>query len=249
MVFKAFITFLAMVVRPTFGTWTVTQHLIVRNITTGILPDYIVESTVYPTASVSPISTSTNVRVEYLVATQNGFGRAVINVTTSYLMLPTEPTNLPILTVPPTTTARPSIKTNYYIPVTVSNPQTCTLTDFTYTDTIGISVPSSLVPRATESDLALLVTTYESTISTNLGGQPVTTSICDVYFKSDAVPVADDDIGVNNGGFLSECDLLGVLDLTLPQLGAIRPQQRRLTITLGQRRQGEQEAGEAKWGA
>jgi hypothetical protein len=129
----------------------------------------------------------------------------VVNVTTSYLMLPTEPTNLPILTVRPTTSASPSIQTNYYIPVTVSNPQTCTLTDFTYTDTVGIMLPSSLVPRATESDLALLVTTYESTIRTNLGGQPVTTSICDVYFKSDAVPVTVDGIGIDPRGLLSEC--------------------------------------------
>lgn len=205
MLLKAFLTYLAMAVRPALASWVVTEYVIVRNITTGILPDYIEESTVYPTASVSPTSTSTYVWTDYFLATQNGYGRAVVNVTTSSLMLPTEPTDLPVLTKAPTTTTRPSIKTNYYIPVTVSNPESCTLTDFTYTDTIGIEVPSLLTSRATMSDLALLVTTYESTISTNLGGQAVTTSICDVYLKSDAVPVIDGDISVDNKDLLSEC--------------------------------------------
>ncbi|CEL03937.1 hypothetical protein ASPCAL05073 [Aspergillus calidoustus] len=204
MLLNTLVTFLAIIARPVLASWAVTHHVIIRNITTGILPDYIVESTVYPTASVFPTSTSIAVWTDYLPATQNGLGRAVINVTTSYLILPTKPTNLPVLTDPPTASATP-IETNYYIPVTVSNPESCTLTDFTYTDTIGIRVPTPLAARATGSDLALLVTTYESTISTNLGGQPVTTLVCDVYLKSGAVPVVDGDLEVYGAGLLSEC--------------------------------------------
>ncbi|KAL3484994.1 hypothetical protein BJX62DRAFT_229841 [Aspergillus germanicus] len=248
---NTFVTLLAITVRPAFASWAVTQHVIIRNITTDILPDYIVESTVYPTGSVSPTSTSIAVWTDYLAATQNGLGRAVINVTTSYLILPTEPTNLPVLIDPPTASATPSIETNYYIPVTVSNPKSCTLTDFTYTDTIGIRVPSPLAPRATGSDLALLVTTYESTISTNLGGQPVTTSICDVYLKSGAIPVVDGDLEVYGAGLLSEPrGPVVVSELTLPQLSstAIRHQRpERVTRALRRRRPaGGEEAGAAR---
>ncbi|KAJ5111442.1 hypothetical protein N7532_001977 [Penicillium argentinense] len=203
MFLKTLLPLLTLIFQPAFGAWAVTQYVIVRNITTGLIPDYVESSTVFPTASVSPISTSTTVAHEYLYPTQNGNGVATISVTTSYLMLPTEPADLPVVTESPTPTETHSIKTNYYIPVTVSNPESCTMTDFTYTDTIGISLSSALASGATDTRLALFVTTYESTISTNLGGQPVTTAVCDVYFKSNAFPV--DDFRVEDDHLLSEC--------------------------------------------
>jgi hypothetical protein len=202
MLLKTFIPFLA--IAPAFAAWDVTSYAVIQNITTGWLPDYEQSDAVFPTAplTVSPTSTMTSSGDEYLIATENGNGRAVVEVTTTYLLLPPA-TDLP--TESSIMTEDPSIFTYYYVPVTVSNPESCTKTDFTYTDTIGISLPDSLTAKATDSDLALFVTTYESTISTNLGGQAVTTSICEVYFKSDAVPVGEPDIDVDDAGYLDEC--------------------------------------------
>jgi hypothetical protein len=56
--------------------------------------------------------------------------------------------------------------------------------------------------EATESAQALFITTYVVTLSTNLGGQAVTTNIVDVYLRSDAVqgihPMAE-------ASFLDQC--------------------------------------------
>jgi hypothetical protein len=45
---------------------------------------------------------------------------------------------------------------------------------------------SDAAEQATQSVEALLVTTYVTTLSTNMGGQAVTTTVCDVYLRSDA---------------------------------------------------------------
>jgi hypothetical protein len=154
--------------------------------------------------TVTPISTSTD------YATTHAQGRNLIhgeiNVTTEYLILPNI-TGLPVspfyLFNPPSdsTTASPTVTTHYYVPVTISNPALCTKTTFTYTDSIEVGLHDSLTAQATESSLAKYVTTYVSTISTNLGGQAVTTSRCDVYLNSEAVPSAT----ILNTGYLTEC--------------------------------------------
>ena len=50
--------------------------------------------------------------------------------------------------------------------------------------------------QATESAEALAITTFVATMSTNLGGQAVTTSICEVYLKSDAIMGVDDGLRI-----------------------------------------------------
>lgn len=154
--------------------------------------------------TVTPISTSTAYSTDYAQGRQLDHGR--INVTTEYLILPNV-TGLPVsafyLFAPPSesNTASPTIITHYYVPVNFSNPKSCTKTTFTYTDSIDVVLPDSLTAQATDSSLAAYVTTYVSTISTNLGGQAVTTSRCDVYLNSQAVPEAT----ILNNGYLTEC--------------------------------------------
>jgi len=129
MLLNAFATFLAITVRPAFASWAATHHVIIPNITTSILPDYIMVSTNYPTGSVFPACTSIAISTGYHYLTQNGLGGAMINMTTSYLILLIELINLPILTDWPNASAIQCTKTNYYIPLTVSNPASYTLTN------------------------------------------------------------------------------------------------------------------------
>ncbi|KAK2926321.1 CRAL/TRIO, N-terminal domain, partial [Fusarium oxysporum f. sp. vasinfectum] len=187
--------------------WDTTYYVVVRSITTEIVPDYNQTETVELTAplTVSPVTERTISRTDYFVATENGDGRAVVDVTTIEVRLPTSaalPTSTSGSSAPRT---EPSIETHYYAKAVVSNPSSCTKTKFTYTDSIGVSLPDSLTDQATDSSLVELVTTYVSTISTNLGGQAVTTSRCDVYFNADAVPVGYPDIGIDGESLLSEC--------------------------------------------
>lgn len=154
--------------------------------------------------TVSPVSTSTDYSTDYVQG--KGIASGIINVTTEYFILPNV-TGLPVsafyLFAPPkeSSTASPTITTRYYVPVTLSNPTSCTKTTFTYTDSVGVVLPDSLTAQATDSSLATYVTTYVSTISTNLGGQAVTTSRCDVYLNSEAVPSAT----IGNNGYITEC--------------------------------------------
>ena len=85
-----------------------------------------------------------------------------------------------------------TITTNYYHEMVVSNPTSCTQTSYEYTTRQSVNpyfmtdIPDA-TRQATEEEQALLVTTWVSTKSTNLGGQAVTTSICDVYLKQDMI--------------------------------------------------------------
>ncbi|KAG6979732.1 hypothetical protein Forpi1262_v017065 [Fusarium oxysporum f. sp. raphani] len=187
--------------------WDTTYYVVVRSITTEFVPDYNQTETVQLTAplTVSPETERTTSRTDYFVATENGDGRAVVDVSTIEVRLPTSaalPTSASGSSAPRTES---SIETHYYAKAVVSNPSSCTKTKFTYTDSIGVSLPDSLTDQATDSSLVELVTTYVSTISTNLGGQAVTTSRCDVYFNADAVPVGYPDIGIDGESLLSEC--------------------------------------------
>lgn len=158
------------------------------------------------TLTATPTSTVTSLYTEYIPATTNGLGRAEVNVTVEYLLLPN--TSLPIWTPTPSleiynsptpyVSQEPTITTNYFAPYVVSNPASCTKTEFTYTDSIGVSLPGELTAQATDSTAAMFVTTYVSTISTNLGGQAVTTSRCDVYLSAKAAPAHGDDLGIQD---------------------------------------------------
>lgn len=93
-----------------------------------------------------------------------------------------------------TTNPSPSIDTLFYAPIVVSAPSSCTKTSFLYTtsqavylNNLGQNPTTDLSQQATESAVAIFVTTYVYTLSTNLGGQPVTSTRCDVYLKEGAV--------------------------------------------------------------
>ncbi|KAJ5397065.1 hypothetical protein N7509_005178 [Penicillium cosmopolitanum] len=169
-----------------------------------------VQTTVSPVVTTAPLtveptSTSTTYSTDYITRTDGGNYR--INVTIEYLILPNV-TNLPISAFyvwdPPVPTQNPSVTTNYYLPVTLSNPASCTKTEFTYTDSARILLPKFLKAQATESTIATFVSNYVSTISTNLGGQEVTTSRCDVYMNDKIVPMASIDL-FDYERYLTEC--------------------------------------------
>lgn len=84
-----------------------------------------------------------------------------------------------------------SITTRYWAPVRIANPTSCTKTSFGYTTASTVALPSAWIDgvaqQATQSVEALLVTTYVKTLSTNMGGQAVTTTVCDVYLRTDAI--------------------------------------------------------------
>ncbi|KAL2861180.1 uncharacterized protein BJX67DRAFT_375509 [Aspergillus lucknowensis] len=146
-------------------------------------------------STVTPTSTITSYGRDGVTPVA-GFGYAALNVTTEYLILPNR-TDLPLSTLvaagenpsPSTSVPDPTITTKYYLPLTVSNLASCTLTEYTYTEGVQVGLPSTLQAQATDESLATLVTTYTSTISTNLGGQAVTTAVCDIYLRGDAVPL------------------------------------------------------------
>lgn len=84
-----------------------------------------------------------------------------------------------------------AIITHYCFPVVYSNPESCTKKKFIYTESAWIRLPHTLVEQATDSSMATKVASYVSTISTNLGGQAVTTSRCDVYLNNKAIQSLD----------------------------------------------------------
>lgn len=179
--------------------WTYTDYL-----TTTTLHFLSGESTVtstyymkvYPTDSVRP--TSTNITTA-LISDRGEQGKTTYPITITQLFL--SPTDIscssdlglgcsPSETATPTTT----IDTSYYAPLVVSAPSSCTETSFLYTTPhpvlatgIGSSHDTNLADQATQSSEALFVTTYLYTLSTNLGGQAVTTTRCDVYLNDEAV--------------------------------------------------------------
>ncbi|GAM43804.1 hypothetical protein EIK77_004402 [Talaromyces pinophilus] len=186
-----------------------TQEVLPLFFGNGSTTSYVMVTTTAP-LTVSPTSTYTTYASDYIWG--NGYNgenlnHSPINITIELFVLPNV-TNLPVSSfsdwnsVEETGTASPTIETFYYAPVTLSNPATCTKTSFTYTDSLGVSLPDSLVPQATDSSVAAYVTTYVTTVSTDLGGQAVTTSRCDVYLNSQADPSAEID-GAEY--YLTEC--------------------------------------------
>lgn len=174
-------------------SWEVTYYATLTTSDFDFISVATLTQTVFPTAPVTPISTATYVDQSQELAVYQAPGGVPINVTTKYLILPN--TSLPLWTgqyAPTTSTiAHTNIETNYYAPVTVSNPSTCTKTTFTYTDSISIFVPDNLTPQATDPTVAAFVSSYVVTAGTDLGGQAITTTQCDVYLNSQAAPSID----------------------------------------------------------
>lgn len=198
------------------AAWTATNYLITsQSLQIGQSTTRTITTTVTPTGSVSPISTNTSLTT---YGRTNLFdlvplGSYVVTVTDMYL----GPNASACSTgevfketcFPPTTTAstgKPAITTRYFAPIVISAPGSCTKTSFSYTSSVSVNpevLPSGIGLQATASSEAAFVTTYVSTLSTDLGGQPVTTTYADVYLTSGAVISVTP--GPAEASLLSEC--------------------------------------------
>jgi cytochrome c5 len=151
--------------------------------------------TVIPTGDATPISSNVSTTLVTERA-RGGYGNYyTFEVTVTDLFYADNATGIctPILTdcsssaTRSVTSSSSTITTNYYAPVIISNPASCTRTSFAYTTAKSLSLRPTVtgIPdfdqQAIQDAHALVVTTYVSTLSTNLGGQDVTTSVCDVY--------------------------------------------------------------------
>jgi hypothetical protein len=201
--------------------WTYTEYLTTYPSTDQLFgTTKIITQRVTPTGNVSP--TSTNITT---TSAEVGFAGyiASFNVTVTDLFVGSNALvcaleGFAATCSPVTTTASNSIQTTWWAPVTITNPPTCTDTSFVYTtsskDTLftlgGVlfdtSTLTTLFDQATQTGPggeALFVTTYVSTISVDLGGQPVTTTNCHVYLKSGVLDGLGPDLGERS--YLSQC--------------------------------------------
>lgn len=185
--------------------WTYTRYWV-----TGSTMDQLLTTStdtyanqVYPTGPVSP--TSTNFITTTAPVSLQNFGYYYYPVTITDFYVPstasvcTDESGCPgdphasTLTMNDTSS---SIATRYFAPYTITQPTTCTQTSFLYT-TSTVIYPTDLdgyynfpgidiEAQATQPAEAVLVTTYVVTLSTDLGGQAVTMTDCDVYLKDGA---------------------------------------------------------------
>ncbi|RYP20883.1 hypothetical protein DL765_002533 [Monosporascus sp. GIB2] len=188
----------------TAAAWSRTDHWQTTVRSRGSTSPVTSSISVIPTGAATPISS----KVSTTLVTEGAVGGFpakyyTIEVTVTDLFYADTASGLcaQFASCSPTPTLRTSssITTEYYAPVAISNPVSCTRTSFAYTTAKSIFLPdvSAAIPnfaeQATQSAQALLITTYVSTLSTNLGGQDVTTSICEVYFREGAVTGVDAD--------------------------------------------------------
>jgi len=184
---------------------------------------YTYSTQVYPTTSVSP--TFTNFTT-IIVPVSQAFGYFYYPITVTDFYLPSTALTSTNVTgcsgdlctstsstpsTPTVTNTSSSLSTRYFAPYTITQPTTCTKTSFLYT-TSTVIFPTDveyfwpgidIAAQATQPAEAILVTTYVVTLSTNLGGQAVTTTNCDVYLKDGAaVSLGPDQIAE---GYLSQC--------------------------------------------
>lgn len=173
----------------TVAAWTTTNHW-QTSVATGNPITTTTSIAIYPTGAVSATSTNTSTSL----FTSGGYKLALtvfdlfyepnVAVCTRSRLSPCGPT-------PNLSRTSDSITTTYWAPVLIANPTSCTKTSFAYTTASTVVLPSLWIldaaQQATQSVQALVVTTYISTLSTNLGGQAVTTTVCDVYLRGDAV--------------------------------------------------------------
>ena len=93
---------------------------------------------------------------------------------------------------PPLPTSNSLDQTRYFVPVLITPPASCTMTSFSYTSSVQITpfeLPGSMITEITTGTggEALFITTYVEVISTDLGGQPITATVVEVFLKTDAV--------------------------------------------------------------
>ncbi|KAL6232219.1 hypothetical protein BDW75DRAFT_232992 [Aspergillus navahoensis] len=205
---RSFLAYLLLASAAPSAAWTVTRYATMTSAQPMRGPATSTIGPVKTTAplTVSPVSTTSIVEAETLVAADNL--QPIITVSTEILVLPNR-TDLPVTPLryynqayEPESVS--SIRTNYYFPLVISNLPECTLTEYTYTEAVSVQLPDYLVGEATEANLALYKTTYVSGYSTNLGGQVYTTTWCDVYLNSNAVPNAEESLTLGTE-WLTEC--------------------------------------------
>jgi hypothetical protein len=105
------------------------------------------------------------------------------------------------------------IDTTVFAPVVVTNAASCTQTSYRYTTSssgtlspVMLNSMPGVLDQATDTGAAgpaLAVTTYVVTVSTNLGGQAVTTRRCDVFLKPDQARGLT--VGRDESDLVTEC--------------------------------------------
>lgn len=208
---------LLLLVVPHVAAWTVTNYLFTsESLWPGESTSSTLTTTVLPTGSVTPISTnvSTTVYAETPLGAIGTNGKYIVTVTDLYLA-PNASACTNFDEDLQTTCKAPSysalatqaITTRYFAPVLIQNPSSCTKTSFSYTSSTAVypmyNMPSLIFEEATASSEALFVTTYVVTLSTDLGGQAVTTTYADVYL--DASAVVNITVLDPTASFLSQC--------------------------------------------
>jgi hypothetical protein len=185
--------------------WTYTEYLTVVTTEGFDLQTTTTAVTVSPTGPVSPTKTEiTTAATGIYYGAQYG----VFNITVTDLYLGPgasvcTPSNFQFTCSPSTTAsmlagAFNTIETSVWAAVTISNPSTCTQTSFTYTtsspgilENLGEQVQfPTIFNEAADTGSngeGLFVTTYISTVSVDLGGQPITTTRCDIWLKNGAL--------------------------------------------------------------
>ncbi|KAF7170208.1 hypothetical protein CNMCM5623_002705 [Aspergillus felis] len=183
-------------------------------------------TTVCPTGSIAaPTSTSTstgtttidvfyeNNRIGTLYETDKT--SVTVSITNTYLYLPphmpvTAAASLGFMKAFMCHADRPQatrgLETQYYAPVVISNPASCTLTGFLYTTVYSINLgPAQLLAQGMSSPNVELVTAVTQAKSTDLGGQAIQTSYTAVYLNAQAFGSAGLTIHPNEYSYLTEC--------------------------------------------
>jgi len=175
--------------------WTSTVYMVVA-------PSYYspVSSTIVYTTKVSPTgpvsTTSTASTTEKSTLREDG-ASYVVSVTTFFLAPGGAVCNLDLLECPiKPGIAASTINTTYHVAVTIDSLPSCTgKSTFHYTTVHTLSglTPSydstdvqTLRTQATDPSVAAFVTTYATTLSINLGGQPVVRTVCQLYLRDGA---------------------------------------------------------------
>lgn len=186
--------------------WTYTEYVSVVTTQGFDLATTTNAITVSPTGPVSP--TSKNVTTLSTAFNLGGLALGYFNLTVTDLYLGPNasvctPSNYAFTCSASTTTTTSynpfdTISTGFWIPVTLSQPSTCTQTSFTYTTSsfniLELYGDYTEFPTLLDEALntgtggeALFVTTYVSTLGFNLGGQAHTSTYCEIWLKNGAL--------------------------------------------------------------
>jgi hypothetical protein len=199
--------------------WTYTEYLTV--VTTSTIEDFGFGSTIPTTVifTVSPTGPVSPTKTEITTVEATLVEQAVLNITVTdlYLAPGASVCSNDQFTCSASTTAATlnTIDTSVWAAVTISNPSTCTQTSFIYTTSsvvvlsdlyVGYQTFQTVLNEATDTGPngeALFVTTFVSTVSVDLGGQPITQTFCDIWLKNGALQSLA--LNENEVNYLAEC--------------------------------------------